>query len=309
MNHERWQTVRDEFERVGSTSEGTELRLCLHVLVYYEGSFDRHARDIVCFYQTALPHIRDHLTFYDIDGRCKPQRMRPQALEMLPFWAEELDDERLLYGLVLESGQTPAERGERSFSFYQRGTVFPGFVRLVVPIEVIEPTNDGPECLVKLATDLVGEMRFLCGFAGFAASYSGFQQHSGVYALSQRYRGVDLADPYTFRPWLREGITSVNWLTFVGTRLLARLEVDDPPGALRSSLGATAVHELPHGVMVRAGESPALGEVNRRDFLPAYHTVGRALRRLRIPADALGQCNSIGGDPAHTVQWLARFDG
>ncbi len=309
MNTDRWPAIREEFDRVGTTEDGVMLRLCLHVVVYYEGLFAEQAPQLLRLYEAALPHVREHLTFYDVDGRFRPKKIGPRAFELLPFWAGEVDEQRLRYGLMLESGSTRAEHGEHAFHLYQLGTVLPGFVRLVLPIDTVATD---PQALVELAASLVGDLRFSCGSAGFCVSHYGFSDDAGVRALSRRYKGVDFCDPYAFRTWINEGISGVNWLTFVGDGLLERIGDTVDASAvevLRDRLGPdNPIHELDHGVMVQAGPAPGLGEVNRGDLLPHYHRVGQALAGLRIPSDAMGRSDDIGGDEEHTQAWLARFD-
>jgi len=143
---------------------------------------------------------------------------------MLPFWISDLDKDRLLYGLTLESGRMRGDRSDRGFYFYQIGLVYPGFVRLILPIETIA---ESCKPFIDLAVEASKKMRLLCGYGGFSANmykYANTQdKDSGIYALSKRYYGVELADPFDFDEYQTSGITSVNWLTFLGEDYIDKL--------------------------------------------------------------------------------------
>lgn len=296
----RWSIIKQEFDEAGDYHGDKHLRLCLHVLLYYEGLFADTADDILNFYQTALPHIREHVRYYGVDGNFRLKKVKKSTFDMLPFWAQAVDEERLQYGLVLESGVSNKDRSDRAFHLYQRGIVSPGFVRLMLPIETVA---DGADGFVELVHALVGDMPVIYGNAGFALSYYGGGYAERVLALSRRYRGVDMAEPYDFRSYVTEGIPSAHWITILGERFMKSFE-----GGVASRVGPdVTVTEATHATIIQAGPMPSFGEVNRRDTLPLVHQVGRALARVRIPETALGEYNGIGDGP-NTREWLARFD-
>lgn len=119
--------------------------------------------------------------------------------------------------------------------------------------------------------------------------------------LLKRYPGFNVGTP---RELCDQDLPPVNWLTLLG------------PGLLRSLGGITAVRRsfadddeisvitLGRAAIIKAGESPQLGDRNRKDDLPVYRRVGSFLRDYRgdqeIELDGLTLEES--------EQWLARFD-
>ena len=64
------------------------------------------------------------------------------------------------------------------------------------------------------------------------------------------------------------------------------------------------VSELPTGVMIKAADSPIVGDVNRNatDALP-LHTLSTLTKPLRLQVANLGP-----DDPDFAARWLGRFD-
>ena len=63
---------------------------------------------------------------------------------------------------------------------------------------------------------------------------------------------------------------------------------------------------LTNGVVIQAGPRPETGDVNRRQTLPLYHNVGKAVAKLRV-----NEHLPFIPDPKDeqaTEKWLARFD-
>jgi len=307
MDQEQIDPIKQHFEKVaikGSLGQ-CRLRPCLEIKVFYEGLFEDNTEGILHFYNTILPHIKDSITLYDINGRMKPKKIKKDVFDMLPFWVSELDKDRLNYGLILESGKWKTDLSDRAFYFYQVGTVMPGFLRLILPLETISDTSDA---FLQLAIDACEKLRLIAGYAGYGVSmydYPNFEKDGPLYALSNRYYGIDFTDPYDFNEYQLSGITSVNWLTFLGHGHINTL---GGKKALKEKLGEEiTVHELDHGILIQAGPAPGFGDVNRQEFLPLYHHVGRVLKPIRLPERVLAIYNAIGGNE-NTKKWLARFD-
>ena len=297
--------MREKFDQYGS-KEQCRLKLCLDFTLYYEGGFKANAEGILHFYRESLEHIREHVNFYATDGRRKLRRVRQETFEMLPFWASDEAAPRPIYGLMLTSGKTAEDASDRSFQMYDDGGD-PGYVRLLLPLEFI---NQGVADYIALVKSLASRLKFHSGYAGYGVNidqdYPESMQNGVVYTLSRRYRGVEFGRPHMFASFLREGIKSVNWLTFLGERF-----IDELGGrkSLESKLGeGMTMHELPHGVVIQAGAEPDFGDVNRQQTLPLYRQVGALLKDVRFPSTILREYNGIGGTE-NTEEWLARFDG
>jgi hypothetical protein len=282
-----------------------DLRLCLDVVLYYDGGFRENADGVLHFYNRSIEAIGDKVKYFLTDGEGSFKKIKSDTLDMLPFWTTADAVPRGVYGLDLEGGPTSRAVSDVAFQMFN-SPGRPGWVRLVLPLEFI---SQGVEPFVALAGSAAEKLRFLSGQAGYAVNvkrgYPSDLRTGRIAFISKRFRGIDIGRPLFFSKYLSESIKCVNWLTFIG-----EWAVDDlgGVGSIRARLGPEiVVHELPHGLMIQAGPRPGFGDVNAREELPHYRKVGQLLKRLRIPESVLGPYDEIGGSE-NTRNWLARFD-
>lgn len=300
-----FQKIREKFGQiVGIYQDG--LRLGLDVVLYFQGEFPGHAEGLLHFYRRALEYIRKDVTFYALDGSNNFKKIKKDVFDMPVFWASGEAAPRAKYGLDLECGSEKDNVSDKAFSLYDANFFRTGHIRLVLPLEFVA---ESVQPFIELAKDVSSKLNFIYGHAGYAVNmyhhFNSQEESLPVYAISQRFKGIDLGRPLTFEGKAPKGIKSINWLTFLGGPMVERL---GGRSALRNALGSeNPVHELPHGVMIQAGAEPGFGDVNHREGLPHYHQVGRVLKPLRIPLDVLQRTNHIGGMD-NTRKWLARFD-
>ncbi len=107
--------------------------------------------------------------------------------------------------------------------------------------------------------------------------------------------GASWSDPFTFYPFIGQGLTQIGWLTFLGAALRLRA----------GALDGLDVAPVADGIVIAAGPAPRFAG----DLAP-YHAVGRALAPLRLP-DAAIELLDIAGldDPAEIRAWYLRFFG
>jgi hypothetical protein len=127
----------------------------------------------------------------------------------------------------------------------------------------------------------------------------GYDHPSDVLRSLLRYRSEDV----DFVPHVKR----VAWLTWVADRavgLLGGLAAIEAKIATEASLGLACV-KLAHGIMLRAGALPRLGDVRTRDLLPAYRAVAQLIRPVRLP-----MLRSPRGDFTDEIaqSWLEIFD-
>jgi hypothetical protein len=302
--------VNEEFARVREfcdryDDEGQcRVKACLELTLWHYG-MRQDAAAVLDFYRRSLELVRPHVTFFCASRKFILKPIKTSTFEVLPHWLSPETAEQDVYLFRLESGRTAKEASDRAFDLYE--FIFPGYVRLVLPLEYL--TEVGAAAFAALAKSLAGQMRFISGWGGYSMNalmdYRPPAYYSAVYAISRRFRGMQVGMAGDCGRYSRQSLTRVNWLTFVGNEFLARIGGRD---RLRPQLGeAITVHDLPHGVMVQAGPEPRFGDVNRQEDLSHYHQVGRALRELAIPERDLGRDNSIGDDEENTRDWLYRF--
>jgi hypothetical protein len=306
MDEQTLKQAREVFAQADrDPAERREAALCFAYTIYYEGDVLSNAEGIRHFYATALPFLRERITSHDTDARMRFKKINKRAFELLDAWLAAADPKRDHYGLIFESGPRVQDVSDGAFHFYHSGTLYPGLLRLALPVEM---ALESPRRMVDLGLELTSKLKVITGYAGICLAtymYAAWQEGRPLYVLSRRYLGVDFADPYRFREYQRFGINAANWLTWVGDRWMEKLGGRDAlAGAASPPL---VVHPLPSGVVVQAGDAPALGDTNRGEPLEAYHAAGRLLRPVRLPAEKLGKDGPIGGND-NTRSWLQRFD-
>lgn len=303
----RFDKARSEFRHM-SYGGYQRLIVALDVTLYYEGSFKDNVEGILEFYNRVLPLVGPHVTYFDVDGRRRPKKAKKDTLGLLPFWCSQNAAARDIYGLELETGTHQQEVTDRAFELYHGRFGNPGFVQILLPLELID---ESVQPFLELALDLPRRLKLLVGYGGFAINVdpdmNTQDKSEPVYALSRRFKGVDFAKPpHEFAEYAPSGIINVNWLTFLGRGFVKRL---DRSGPWRERLGKEIViHDVGSGIAIQAGPEPSFGDVNRKEKLPPYHAVGRVLKPIRLPEADLGIYNAIGGRE-NTREWMARFDG
>ena len=169
-----------------------------------------------------------------------------------------------------------------------------------------------PAELTAVAEAALRELPFWWGTAGPAFDFSDGSPHVAarrIAAEAKRHWGVDIPHP-TAEQWSAlDGLTTVHWLTLVGTRFADRF-----PGGL-DALATAAAAQAPaglfvrrglHGLAIAAGPAPLTGDINRGDDLTALAAVARLLAPLRLAAPTAAH-TALWPD-AFLAAWMRRFD-
>ncbi len=286
--------------------DGTpDLLLCGDLLAFLPGSFHQHAEEVRAYFNAGRPALQDSVRYFLIDGSGRFRKATADTMKLVEQWAAAPEENRSIYGLDLESGKKGGAVSDRAFQMYFDGGD-PGFVRNIYPAVTLV---EHPEVVVEMAVEALKDSRFLSAYGGFAVNmqrgYPAPYADSRIAAISRRFHGIHLGRPLMFARYVEEHLMCPGWLTGIGDPLLKQI---GGATALRSRLPAEVViHQLTHGVLLQAGERPAVGDVNRQENMDAYRAVGKVITPLRIPVSVLGEYNELGGTE-RTREWLARFD-
>lgn len=167
----------------------------------------------------------------------------------------------------------------------------------------IEEVLADPEAYVALCLKAVGDLPFRGGMAGLSMNYEDVYINGSEHLtlpIIARYKGVNVINPWRYRDM--DGVPTINWLTFVSAESVARL---GGLAAIEAQVaGGVKLYPLTHGLMLRAGERPLLGSVNRQEAMDDYYTVGRIL----APVKSTIQIESdVAGDDDETTAYIHRF--
>lgn len=279
-----------------------DLKLCIDITLYWTGSLEDHARQILQFHDRSMQVLRQNVTYYCTETMRKYRKADATTLEMLPYWLSSQDARRRLYYLELTAAADP-ETATNQALFFRQGRAA-GSLRLVLPLGSPQSSS---RALKDLTVKLVGDFVFAHGHAGYAFSLNEHHPDGShcarlqMYPLGTRHPGIDIPSALTSLSCVQNGIKCINWLTLLGEPFARDFKPSEADERI-------VIERLPHGILIQAGPHPQIGDVNRGQLLPAYHAVGRRVAHLRAanhPAFIL--LDKVPDDGA-TNRWLSRFD-
>lgn len=234
------------------------------------------------------------------------------------------------YAGALPEGTTPYDAITANFASFARadfsvhcmgsddeGTASPLSVRFfaeipdfeVRPIEVYPvlgmtvPLDWPVEDFQARVIDIAKCLRLRWGAAGLTYSrwtVAGVTEvENALAAHARRYIGFDAGIFVRQTKSLYDRIRTVNWLTLVGPVLAKGMELRVVPDIRVSTHGDVTV--------VRAGESPAVGDMNRLDVPRAYVEADKMFRRVRATQLRAGAVPGPWDDDSLS-KWLRRFE-
>lgn len=245
-----------------------------------------------------------------------------EELEYIPTYARNfpLTEERYPlvstldeYSVRASSGQHPGEAGPFQVEFY--GAIDwaqenqPGVVRSVLGFCVAD------DCDVvefeRRTRQLAALLNLRWGVAGHRYAYSdavsSYAAADARWAHARRYSGYDLAEYVGAESMHRlyDRIPSVNWLTWLGPGMMER--VRDSLASHRDSNGLQILLEGAH-TLVKAGEHPERGDLNRFEIPAAYVAADRLLRGIRLDDGEALCVPATNWSPEAMLRWLQRFE-
>jgi hypothetical protein len=184
----------------------------------------------------------------------------------------------------------------------------PRLARTATTLEIFLPPDGDPAQLLSLAAQAATCGPILFGIGGYCASWNPHEKATAfweIHGWCKRYLGLDVQDSDATAWRIFDGLPGTSWLTLVGPALADRLKLDLralEAGPWSPGIGAKA---LPHALLLRAGDGPALGDLNRGEFPSAYAEVARRL----APFFAAGPAELWGGfyENQDTAKWIRRL--
>jgi len=181
-------------------------------------------------------------------------------------------------------------------------------VELWFPTEVVE--RRGLDAFVHDVLELASLVPFSSGYCSLAFNVEDAAwidvQRDVTMPLAMRHPGLDLHLTDLTKKFVGDGIRGAYWLTLVGPAALHTLGPDAP--GLRKLLNdlAITVHELHHGVAIRAGDELRPGDVNYGDCLPLTRKVAAVLEPVTIVQER-GAIGFATDDPLTSfLEWQRR---
>jgi len=260
-----------------------------------------------------VPYESDHFDYVE---------NYPELLELPPREAGSTDEEwgdalALLagpvsaYGVVCGSSPEPKYAPATSFRFYadvDRVDWNVAHVPALSVLRVTVPTDQSLGLFMERACALASMLRVRWGSAGLMLSGSAIDGYWSewkkiAHAYCLRHVGVDLGEYVALLRPFHDRIRTVNWLTFLGSGIRAQLDKVQPLPAIVPN-GVT-IQKMGDVTLIKAGDRPFRGDLNRLDVPPSYVRADQLVRPLRAAA---GIRFFDVWDFNETRKWLTRFE-
>jgi len=184
----------------------------------------------------------------------------------------------------------------------------PYFVfRMALPIE----EGDAPDDIVSFVQEALADFPLENGYCGYSFFWDKISpKEKDIYTWAGphllRHPGFGYGTVMQLSNAAVQGVVAVNWLTFLGPR------ITDELGGLEALVsrcpeGVSALPLGKGGTLLRAGQAPEIGDVNRQDLLPLYRAVGQLVAPSRTTDDALDDLVIEGMTEEDASDWLRRF--
>jgi hypothetical protein len=269
---------------------------------------------IIKMYQEFDRSYGQDLKWYKTNEMKKSRKMRYAGLEYLQSMLfDKKTQDTYLLGVELSTKSDVFYNAPFFEFFTQEDLSDPNeivkntYIRTCLPVDIA----DRPEEAIQFVSDFLPEIDFDGGYCGYSYLWDGeplvereLEKVNRFWLF--RFPGLSFGDPLTFMVFAEDGIPGVNWLTFLGARQIERLGGEK---VVRESLPEEVdVATFNNGaLMIRAGEKPELGDVNRNNKLPLYGKVGNAFKSLRISDERLSYMKIAGLSSEDVRDWYNRF--
>lgn len=283
--------------------------LTFGINLYTNQSFYGQPQQVLETFDLFLLHCpAQQLTFYATETMKEHKPVTARTLRMPGTWLAPGAARKHYIALELKaaagSQDAPAAKYELWSADASRQA---NIVSLALPAQM---ASDRPDEMLAFVVQLADAFSFRTGLAGYSFECSRYdKEKSETHAWSQsmRHPGVDIVRiPFDAKAVGSEGIKGVNWLTLIDSALLK--ELGGIKGMRPRLSSGIEIIECAHGVILKAGASPALGDVNRGDTLPLYREVYDLLAPWIALAADDAMAFRLGKDAIErTEAWYARF--
>jgi hypothetical protein len=288
------------------------LRIGLLATLFFENGHQRDVREAVieCFEDYCrITGSRLRWTTHRRTHRWMPVQTLPGDQRE---WLLDLDPD-VAWQLTYQGGESHEEASDYRFEAVGvpawESALRLSYLQVCLPLAWYAD-HDGS--FPELVLDFCQRLRPIQGYGGIGVieSYATAIRQPNeptVFAMAQRFPGLEVDYPIAHSSHLQAGIKGVNWLTVLGDPWLSkvggaeRLAAELGPEYTLASYGP--------GVIVQAGAVPQLGDRNRDSWPDLYVKLARILRPIRITEHRFfHEYGPARFDDESTRAWLARFD-
>jgi len=271
--------------------------------------------------------VGEHLKCYiKPDGNGKPKPYPEQGVNLVDYiHQQDIVSEKCFAPSFFgnDDYHAAAAYGMDIFATSTRSTPIrdrPAYFSVVLPFSWLQG-KDGEQAFQKLVHGWCQVLKPFHGYAGLGAiqSMDGTEKKRTnhlVYPLAKRFPGLEVDKPGTIASKMKRGggalkIKGVNWLTALDDECFEQLGGRQ---AVLSDLGDEFIlYEYEGGVLIQAGLTPQLGDVNQQHIPRYYQQLSRKLKPIRLTFPEghyliKSPNKNEQSNAAASNEWLARFD-
>jgi len=194
---------------------------------------------------------------------------------------------------------------EAGFSYTE---VDPSRATRAAVLELTLPLETPPDQLARLALQIADLGLVYSMVGGYAVRWNPIHKRlafNQFYLWAHRFVGLDAQQPEEMAWFAPAALPGSNWLTFVGAPLAEKREIDLKGLVRRTWKGPVTPIERTRGVLLRAGVTPTVGDLNELEFPEAYSEVAQHLAAhfVREPPPFWGAFMEDDG----TRRWMQRL--
>lgn len=183
-------------------------------------------------------------------------------------------------------------------------------LRFYLPIdEILENRKPQLEALLVEMLDALNPLHAAAGL-GIQHTYQWEDFQHIEYDVAMAFQGIDVVRPRGNPSW-RSGYSNLNWYTYINSAWMKKLGSHDSLLAQLDDLRID-IQVCTNGVLLRAGEWPALWKADSDPRPALYVKVNEAIKPLRVEDIGSLHYGSIAGEPRMNQlisnAWLRRFD-
>jgi hypothetical protein len=171
------------------------------------------------------------------------------------------------------------------FAFLSRSrdnSLFANRANMIEALFPCEYADDHVKTFLEFVENACNQLPFLSGHAGYTLEVSQYYENKGAYdkalALGMRYRELDISEPgFALSVKKHNGIKGVNWLTILGRDFSDQIAASE-----RKDKRELAFKEITGGLIVQAGDRPAVADGNRGETITAYRESYDLVKRFIV---------------------------
>lgn len=305
-----WKVPKEEFEldQYGQRI----MQLGLGMSLFFPRPFKDVQNSLWTLWQCYLSLVgKDTFTWARLGGGNKSRKVTASTFKTIKSWLTGKKDYGDTCWISIHDG--PMDKlGRHSFMLDGFGEpddeydTEAGFVEMAFPLSFLD--SPGPAQLSDSLISTADPVPFYCGVAGYVFHRSPYKFDATIKkmaALSRRFEGVEISANERLCFLASQGLTTVNWITFVGETFVEKLGGFKK---LEASLPSeSAIIQKAHGIAIRTGDRPLLGDRNTgKDEMASLRKVYKVLKPAQF-VDPQYEFDPFEFDGERTVEWLERL--